>query len=304
MAASKPDYSYTKIKDADGKLREVTLMPSTIETIDQAFYNWVDESINASADTNKGFKKVPVIWIASERAHQIKANRDSRDLNGVLKLPQLIVNRTALSKDSAFKGTAWAHIPNIPDFRGGAITVSRRINQDKTSNFVNADSARKFGTLSSTSVGHGQENFPNPKHNKVVYETISMPIPVYVKAEYSVTIRTNYQIQLNQIATPFITRTGQINNFFMTHDGHRFEGFIENDFLQSIDVTGEDESSYESVIKFRVLGYLLGGGINEERPKITIRENAVEVKFPRERVIVGDSPEFNPKKGIKSFYRE
>lgn len=303
MAVKKADYSYTKIKDADGKLREVTLMPSTIETIDQAFYNWVDESINASADTNKGFKKVPVIWIAAERAHQIKNNRDSRDLNGVLKLPQLIVNRTALTKDPAFKGTAWAHIPNTPDARGGALTVARRIQQDKTSNFVNADSARKYGTLSGTSVGHGQRNFPNPKNDKVVYETITMPIPVYVKAEYSVTVRTNYQIQLNQIVTPFITRTGQINNFFMSHEGHRFEGFIENDFLQSLDVTGEDESSYESVIKFRVLGYLLGGGINEERPKITIRENAVEVKFPRERVIVGDSPEFNPKKGIKAFYR-
>jgi len=303
MAVERTDYSYTKIKDADGKLREVTLMPSTIETIDQAFYNWVDDSINASADTNKGFKKVPVIWIAAERAHQIKNNRDSRDLNGVLKLPQLIVNRTALTKDSAFKGTAWAHIPNTPDARGGALTVARRIGQDKTANFLNADSARKFGTLSGTSVGHGQRNYPGPKNDKVVYETITMPIPVYVKAEYSVTARTNYQIQLNQIVTPFITRTGQINNFFMSHEGHRFEGFIENDFLQSLDVTGEDESSYESVIKFRVLGYLLGGGINEERPKITIRENAVEVKFPRERVITGDSPEFNPKKGIKAFYR-
>ena len=304
MPVKKTDYSYTKTKDADGRLREITLMPSTIETIDQAFYNWVNDSINSSAETNKGFKKVPVIWISAERAFQIKSNRESRDLNGVLKLPLLIVNRTSLTKDSAFKGTAWAHIPNIPDARGGAITVARRINQEKTANFTNADSARKFGTLSGTSVGHGQNNYPGPKNNKTVYETITMPIPVYVAAEYSVTVRTNYQAQLNQITTPFITRTGQINNFFMSHEGHRFEGFIQNDFLQSLDVTGEDESSYESVIKFKVLGYLLGGGINEERPKITIRENAVKVKFPRERVITADSPEFNPKKGVKSFYRE
>ena len=293
----------TIVGKGNDKVREMTLMPSTIETIDYAFYDWINESVDPFATTNKGWEKVQIRWVSGERSWQVKSDRDIRDGSSRIILPMITLHRNGFQKDPAMKGVAWAHIPNTPDARGGALTVARRIGQDKTANFLNADSARKFGTLSGTSVGHGQRNYPGPKNDKVVYETITMPIPVYVKAEYSVTARTNYQIQLNQIVTPFITRTGQINNFFMSHEGHRFEGFIENDFLQSLDVTGEDESSYESVIKFRVLGYLLGGGINEERPKITIRENAVEVKFPRERVITGDSPEFNPKKGIKAFYR-
>ena len=308
MGRSDYDRNYTEVKDADGNLKEIVFMPSTIETIDTAFYNWVNETINPSTTTNKGFKKVPVIWISAERAFQIKADQDLRDKNGVVKLPLMIVNRTEVSKDPSFKGVAWAHIPNINDGlrapRGGALTVARRINQEKTSNFVNADSKRKFSTLSSATSGHGQENFPFSNPGKVVYETATMPIPVYVSVNYELTVRTNYQQQLNQIATPFITRTGQINNFFISHEGHRLEGFIQKDFIQSMDVTGDQESSYEAKINFRILGYLLGGGINDEQPKIAFRENAVQIRIPRERVIVGDKPERNTLRGLKSFYKD
>ena len=124
MGRSDYDRNYTEVKDADGNLKEIVFMPSTIETIDTAFYNWVNETINPSTTTNKGFKKVPVIWISAERAFQIKADQDLRDKNGVVKLPLMIVNRTEVSKDPSFKGVAWAHIPNINDGlrapRGGA----------------------------------------------------------------------------------------------------------------------------------------------------------------------------------------
>jgi hypothetical protein len=101
------DYSHTNIKNVDGKLKEIIFMPSTIETIDQAFYNWTNDTMNPSAETNKGFKKVPVIWISAERAFQIKADKELRDLNGIIKLPLLIVNRTSIIKDPAFKGVAY-----------------------------------------------------------------------------------------------------------------------------------------------------------------------------------------------------
>jgi hypothetical protein len=50
-----------------------------------------------------------------------------------------------------------------------------------------------------------------------------------------------------------------------------------------------------------VLGYLVGEDKNQTRPKIVVRENAVEVKFPRERVVVGDE-----NRNIKNdgFYRD
>ena len=44
----------------------------------------------------------------------------------------------------------------------------------------------------------------------------------------------------------------------------------------------------------------MGEGPNDERAKIFLVENAVEVKIPRERVMVGDINELTK----KSFYRE
>ena len=160
--------------------------------------------------------------------------------------------------------------------------MARRIQQDKTRNVANADSNRRFR----------QQNFPF-NNKKVVYETLTMPVPTYVVANYVVTVHTEYQQQMNEIFTPFITTTGQINNFFIHRDGHKFEGFIENDFTldNNLSNLGEEERKFQTTINLKILGYLLGGGKNDNRPKISIRENAVEVRIPRERVIMGDERE-------------
>ena len=50
-----------------------------------------------------------------------------------------------------------------------------------------------------------------------------------------------------------------------------------------------------------MLGYIIGEGKNEIRPKVVVRENFVEVKLPREHVMVGDIPEHLKD---NSFYRE
>ena len=300
------DYSYTGIEGVEGKLKEVSFMPSTIETIDTAFLNYINDTLNISVTTNKGFKKVPVIWVSAERALQIKRDKGLRDDKGILKLPMLTIERKSMKKDPSMKGVAWAHIPETNDRKGGALVVARRIQQEKTSNFLNADSARLEGSMSAADVGVGQQNFPSKNPGKVVYETVSMPIPTYIVVDYAVTVRTEYQQQINEIITPFITKTGQINNFFIEHEGHRFEGFIQGDFGQSSNVAslGEEERMYEVPITIKILGYLIGEGPNRERPKITIRENAVEVKIPRERVIMGDIPEFDSTRSIDLFYKE
>jgi hypothetical protein len=263
-------------------LKEVSLMPSTIETIDFALHQWLDETLDIHCSTNEGWKKVPLIWSMPERAFQVKNNKELRNLDNIFTLPVMSVERTSLIKDPNMKGVAWSHIPPINDPRGGAITVARRIQQDKTGNFANADSNRRFG----------QQNFPF-NNKKVVYETITMPIPTYVVANYLVSIRTEYQQQMNEIFTPFIVSTGQINNFFIYRDGHKFEGFIENDFgiENNVSNLAEEERKFETTINLKILAYLLGSDKNENRPKITVRENAVEVRIPRERVIMGDERE-------------
>jgi hypothetical protein len=256
----------------------IPFAPSEIETIDAAMLRKIRE-FDLHTVTNEGFKKVPVIWASPERAFQVKSNPDIRDDQGALVFPIISIERTEIVKDPNKKGTVWANIPPVNDEKGGSIPVARRINQIKTKNFANADAKLK----------QGQINWPrcNPK---VVYQTISMPLPVYVEVTYKITIRTEYQEQMNDLVTPFITRPGGINYLVLKHEQHSYEAFVQQNFSQKNNATDytEEERKYETEITIKVLGYLIGDGKNQKKPFYSIRENAVEVKIPRERVILGD----------------
>tara|TARA_Y100001938_G_scaffold147408_2_gene228521 strand:- start:961 stop:1827 length:867 start_codon:yes stop_codon:yes gene_type:complete len=284
-------HEYTGIDDPS-VVEERIITPSTLETIDTALYEYVDQNLNVHSTTNKGWKKAEVVWISAERAHQLKNRKQLRDMSGSIILPVITVERASVVKDPSRKGIFYGHVPPVSDEKGGSITIARKINQDKTRNFANADAFRS----------KGQNTFPT-KNKKVVYQSISIPMPVYVDITYTVTLRTEYQQQMNEMVTPFITKTGGINYFLLKKDDHRYESFIQQDFSQENNVSAleSDERTYITKVDIKVLGYLIGEGKNQERPKVVIRENAVEVKMPRERVIMGDIPERVDKRG---FYRD
>ena len=275
----------------DAELKEISIMPSTLETIDAALFGWLDEELDIFSTTNKGWNKVPVVWSGAERSHQIRNSKELRDSSGVIKFPMITVSRRSVVKDSSFKGVAWAHIPPVNDSKGGAITVARRIGQQKTSNFKNAFSFREFKDY----------NFPANK-KLTVYETISMPTPTYITLMYDIQIRAEYQQQINEMLTPFIVKTGQIDNFFIKSEGHKFEGFIQGNFGQAYNITSmtDNERSYETSIQAKILGYLIGSGPNEERPKIAIRENAVTLIQMRERTALGENKTKEGKKLLET----
>ena len=258
------------------------IAPSSIETIDRALFTWIREEMDVFCTTNNGWKKVPVLWSTAERAKQSKAARESRDLSGQLRVPRITVERTSIVKDMARNGPYWANVPPSDD-SGGVLTIARRINQKKTRNFQNSDAKRKRGQL----------NFKTQKRNdRVVYEYISIPQPVYIDVTYKITIWTEYQQQMNEIVQPFITEGGGINYDIIRADGHRYEMFIGQDFSQDNNVAdmGEEERKYQTTIEIKVLGMLLGDGPNQDHPQVTIRENAVDVKTPREREVFDEKP--------------
>ena len=165
MPHKKDDYSGVKDPSI---IHEEILMPSTIENIDMALFEYIDNTLNLSCTTNKGFEKVPVIWVSAERAFQIKNNQQLRDVNGSLKLPILTIERTSAIKDPSFRGTWQAHTPDtgrsFHRTRRINVPAARTINHGKTSKFQNAFSARKTGV--NGDVGHGQLNFPTSRTDK------------------------------------------------------------------------------------------------------------------------------------------
>jgi hypothetical protein len=53
----------------------------------------------------------------------------------------------------------------------------------------------------------------------------------------------------------------------------------------------EEERKYDAKVIIKVLGHIIGEGDNRDRPKIAVRENRVQVRLGRERVITGDVPD-------------
>ena len=281
--------------------------PSTLETIDLAIYNWLNDEMNISCTTNKGWKKVPIVWVAGERSWQVKNHKNLRDSDGTLIFPIMTLHRESFAKDPTKKGVFWGNIPPINDAKGGSITIARRLQQDKTANFANADAYKKKSRIAGNAGYQGaqQINFPMPKNKKAVYETITVPMPVYIDVNYVIGLRTEYQQQMNETIQPFATKSGGINYLTLKQDGHSYEGFMQPDFTSETNLTdlGTESRIYETKISIKVLGYLIGAGKNDKQPQIVIRENAVEVKTPRERVVMGDEPDWGPIGNPKGKYR-
>ena len=265
--------------------KRIQILPSTLETIDFSVYDFINDKMNSFCETHKGWEKVPVVWAGNERYKQSKDNATERDLAGTLLYPIISIKRESITKNNESKGKFFANIPKINDYKGGSITIAKRIKQDKTANFANADAFRKVGKI----------NFPSSKKNeKIVYEIYSIPQPVYNEIMYEVKIITEYQQQMNTILQPFITMPGSVHRVMLERDGHKYEAFIQEEFKQenNLDDMTEESRKFETTISIKVFGYLISAWDNEKYPYVTVRENAVEIKFPREKVILGDNPIF------------
>jgi hypothetical protein len=263
--------------DPLNKLERKNLSRSTIENIDTAVYNFIDKQMNIFSHSNDGFKKVPVIMASSERVNLSKKGEGVRDSDGTLVLPLITVERSSISKNPSEKGTVWGNIPPTSKLKGGSIPMARYIVQDKSANFMNAHTKKRKGQL----------NFPEPAQ-KTVYRTVTIPIPVYITVMYSITVRTDYQQQMNDIIVPFMTRPGGINYIIINDESKRYEAFVQQDFGHDNNISefSNEERKFETKFDIKVLGYLIGDGANQLTPHQPSQENIVEVKIPRERAIL------------------
>jgi hypothetical protein len=280
------DFAQLPPKQNNYTLKEVGMLSSTIESIDYAITSWLKEDLSLSARTNTGFSQVPVFWQSPERSFQVKSDKSLRDENGAIILPVISIERTAITKDPSRKGGFQAHLfSNKKDGRSGRIVIAKKVKQDKTRNFAVATGTR------TNSGGVLQKYYPRI-NQRLVIQTLSIPIPVYVNLDYKITINTEYQQQMNDIMQPFMTRTGQINSFLLKRNGHLYEAFIDQNFSHNNNVANMDEDSrnFTTEISIKVLGYLIGDGPNDDRPLVEVQENFVEITYPREQAVVPGNP--------------
>ncbi len=271
----------------------ITVPRSTLETIDRALYEWVTETLNIQATYPDGWKQVPILWAGAERAFQSKNDVNLRDSKGNINLPVMTIERTSVNKEE--RGSFYSNIPR--DSKGGtstAFVVGKKIDQRNTTKY----SAAK-NTIENT-----KSPFNIRRDNKkVVYEFYTIPAPVHVNVLYKIQIKAQYQQQINEILTPFLKYPGQINGFMIGQSPHRYEAFLPKTYDAANNVTsiGDDEKMYETNIEIRVLGYLLNDDKNSEYLEIEKRQSVVEVRLPRERILIGDK---HPNEDDGRFYKE
>jgi hypothetical protein len=269
-------------------LKEVGLLGSSLEDVDSSMLDFLRNDLDLSVLTNQGLKKTPVIWISPERAFQIKNDKELRDDSGTLIIPLISIEREGVSKDPSRKGSFQAHLfSDRRDGRTGRFVIAKQIVQDKT-----RDNAVITNTRTNTD-GTRQKYKPN-QNKRIVIDTLSIPIPTYINVDYKITIRTEYQQHMNDLITPFITRTGQINSFVMRKNGHLYEAFIDQSISTSNNTSAmaEDERTFISTVSIKVIAYLIGNGPNSKEPIVERRQNFVDIAFPREKVIGPGDPGF------------
>ena len=295
MANDNNHHSDRLTLDGTAATRALDFAPSSPETIDYAIFNWFNDVCNLHTDSSKGWRKVPLIWVGAERAHQVKSNKDLRDAGGMLILPMMALDRISITKDPARKGEMPANLlahSHDGNPGGGVLTVARRIKQDKTSVFRTA--ATKLKWSGSKYDGDVKPNrgglrfFTEKQDGRIVYETMSMPMPSRVLVEYKLTIQTDFHQQMNEILQGLHGKLGNHSWFRVYHENHHFDAKMDDfAFNNNLATLEEEDRTLKTEITIKVEGYFIGGGPNDEKPKITIRENAVSIVLPREGVMVG-----------------
>jgi hypothetical protein len=250
---------------------KTVLNPSSLKTVDASVLKYYKEH-NIFVNSNQGFREVPVFWSGAELAYQTK-DMYIRDEHGMLTLPQIVVSREKISKDVKKKGKFFSILPEVNDVKGGVISWTKRIKKDKTSDFARANALRK----TKTSI-----NFKTSAPNEeIVYEHISIPLPLYLEIEYKITIRTEFQQQMNEILQPLIAKIGGSNFVGLEMDGWKFESFYNEGLNYETNNAEflEDERVFRAELSLRVLGYIVGAGVNQDKPFKVRRENAVKIKI-------------------------
>jgi hypothetical protein len=266
---------------------EVNVYCAKIEDFDYVIYDWINEDLNIFADTQTGWRKVPVVFASPESFVFSKESPDTRDQNGTLNYPIISIEKKTVSKPNQHDGNMAVNQWGAPR-PGGAVEVAQKLSQYTNSKFMNRNSYNNTGL-----------NNRKHKDKNNVYQIISIPQPSFIEISYEITIVANFHQQLNQIMSPFITKYGNINYFSKERNGWSYELFIEEQFSQESNVAdfSAEERLFKSKMQIKVKGYILEKE-NSDTTNVSIKETTIEFKFKKEYVLKGSIDEYiaNPSK--------
>lgn len=259
-------------------MTQIVFNPSTIENIDLAIFDWIDQDLNLFAETVDGWKKVPVIFSTPERSWMSKGLKDLHDNKYTLKYPLISVSRGNINRPKQKSATLQGSYFGNTQF-SGSLTIHKKINHEKTSERANMDSLRTTGKI----------NFPRKKTNRVVYDIYKIPFPTFVIVDFEISIITNFEEQMNSLLQPFLKYGKNAQAFKLLKNGHSYEIFVGEQFNNSSNKNEMDaeERKIEYTFQIQVYGYLMHGQDNDKGPAIVVTQNRPELKIKSEFIYTG-----------------
>lgn len=258
----------------------------TIETIDQAIYDWLNKTVDSHVEHPNGDrKKVHVTMASGERWVTGRQRKGIRDRNGLIILPVISLRRTGVTLDPSMSAMS-LETPNLQ--------ISRIIS-DKTNAIANISEKR----LSSFKI-----------KDPVIYEVTTIPFPKRSIMTYELLIQTQYIVQMNTIIEKLFNSLDIQKSFIAPFDndnlhvqsGEDFElrkklpgryivGFIEESLSASDNF--EEFTDQERIVKYstsiRVPSMLQ---LNPEgvKPAISVKRTSFKLGFGEESFTFVDDP--------------
>ncbi len=196
----------------------------TIETIDQAIFDWFDKTVDVHVEFPNGERrKVPVSFSAGERAVASRQKKAIRDKNGVLILPLVNVTRTSIEPNPNMEALG-VETPTLQ--------ISKQISGE--TNTLRNNVKDRIGS------------FASPK-DPIVYEVTTIPFPDRSIMIFKLRIQAQYISQMNSILEKIFNQLDLQKSFVATFEPRNHpqvgELFEEREPLKSGYVCGFFDSA-------------------------------------------------------------
>lgn len=190
-----------------------------VEDVDRSLFELFDKRLSFEVKVNEQTTKVPVVFAAGERFALTRRQKPIRDKNNALILPLIAIKRTSIGykTEADAGGTAISFRQNTDYVVRKRLDASDRdyqniINKLSIKNQDNVSSRAHFlandispgngvipGTVSSRrngpGIAYGGGKLAFGLHNSIgenIFETITIPYPVFIQMNYNVTFWTQY----------------------------------------------------------------------------------------------------------------
>jgi hypothetical protein len=217
--------SYNPIRNTQNRALDVATpkefnLGITIEDVDTAIFNYMENTILPRVSERGTDIKVPVLYANAERWKSIQKNGVYLDKRGKLQIPILIFKRNSIEKDSTMP------------------FMNRRLSYPTVKKYSQRNRYDKFSLLNQTA----------PE-----YEAYNIVMPDYVTVTYEVSIWTSFMEHMNHIIEQF---QFAVDEYWGDKD--KFKFFTKADsFSTETDLAAGSERIIRTTFNLTVNAYLL-----------------------------------------------